>query len=108
MAFRVEITRTAMNDANEILEWLLFEHAGEAGLRWFRRLEQAIASLSSFPARCNLAPENTSTLANCGNSYMATSRTFTGSYLLSRVTRSESCGSATVDACTSADSIWAA
>lgn len=41
-----------------ILEWLLSEHAGDAGLRWFLAMEDAIASLASFPERCLLAPEN--------------------------------------------------
>jgi plasmid stabilization system protein ParE len=58
MAFRVEITENAEGDAHCILEWLISEHAGEAGLRWFQGLEKAIASLSAFPGRCGLAPEN--------------------------------------------------
>ena len=32
--------------------------AGDAGLRWFRRIREAIFSLSEFPQRCPLAPEN--------------------------------------------------
>ena len=60
MAFRVEVTPKAKRDANAIVEWLLSQHAGEAGLRWFRRLEEAVASLSEFPGRCRLAPENVS------------------------------------------------
>jgi hypothetical protein len=35
------------------------EHAGEAGLRWFLKLDEAIASLAKMPKRCKLAPENT-------------------------------------------------
>lgn len=60
MAFRVEVTSKAKQDANAILEWLLAQHAGEAGLRWFRKLDQAIASLAELPARCRLAPEDAS------------------------------------------------
>ena len=60
MAFRVEVTPKARQDANGILEWLLAQHAGEAGLRWFRKLEEAIASLAELPKRCRLAPENAS------------------------------------------------
>jgi toxin ParE1/3/4 len=60
MAFRVEITARAKQDADAILEWLESQHAGDAGLRWFRKLEEAIASLAAFPVRCNLAPENSS------------------------------------------------
>jgi plasmid stabilization system protein ParE len=60
MAFRVELTRQAETDANAILEWLIEHEAGAAGLRWFRKLNDAIASLSEFPQRCELAPENAS------------------------------------------------
>jgi plasmid stabilization system protein ParE len=35
----------------------LSEHAGEAGIRWFLALDDAIASLAEFPHRCPLAPE---------------------------------------------------
>jgi plasmid stabilization system protein ParE len=63
MAFRVEITARAKQDADAILEWLESQHAGDAGLRWFRKLEEAIASLAAFPVRCNLAPENCSYMA---------------------------------------------
>jgi plasmid stabilization system protein ParE len=58
MAFRVEITLAAKRDADDILDWLISQEAGEAGVRWFRGLEQAVASLSEFPKRCALAPEN--------------------------------------------------
>ncbi|MGA2589315.1 MAG: type II toxin-antitoxin system RelE/ParE family toxin [Bryobacteraceae bacterium] len=58
MVFRVEITEEAERDAIRILDWLISEQAGEPGLRWFQRLEKAIASLASFPRRCPLAPEN--------------------------------------------------
>jgi plasmid stabilization system protein ParE len=58
MTFRVETTATAEQDADAVLEWLLSEHAGEAGTRWFAALEDAIASLAKLPARCPLAPEN--------------------------------------------------
>jgi plasmid stabilization system protein ParE len=60
MAFRVEITPEAKQDANAVLEWLHLQQAGEAGLRWFRGLNEAIESLSTFPKRCGLAPENAS------------------------------------------------
>jgi plasmid stabilization system protein ParE len=58
MAFRVETTPTAEREANEILSWLLSQHAGETGWRWFVALQGAIASLAEFPKRCPLAPEN--------------------------------------------------
>jgi plasmid stabilization system protein ParE len=57
MAFRVETSAQAESDANSILEWLLSEHAGETGIRWFLALDDAIASLATIPERCPLAPE---------------------------------------------------
>jgi plasmid stabilization system protein ParE len=58
MTFRVEISATAEDEASSILSWLLSEHAGETGIRWFQAMEDAIASLSTLPERCPLAPEN--------------------------------------------------
>ncbi len=60
MTFRVETTAQAERDADAILEWLLSQHAGDAGIRWFLALEEAISSLAEFPERCPLAPENAS------------------------------------------------
>ena len=60
MAFRVEIAPQAEEDASQILEWLISQQAGDTGLRWFLRLEHAIATLTNSPARCPLAPENAS------------------------------------------------
>ena len=57
MTFRVETTAAAERDADAILDWLLSEHAGETGMRWFAALQDAIASLAEFPVRCPLAPE---------------------------------------------------
>src|ERR1700692_1850999 len=58
MTFRVEVSAQAESDAEAILDWLLSQHAGETGIRWFLALEDAIASLSTFPERCPLAPED--------------------------------------------------
>ncbi len=59
MIFRVETTPAAEGEAQAILEWLLDEQSGEAALRWFLNLEQAIQSLSYFPERyVSLAREN--------------------------------------------------
>ena len=58
MTFRVEITATAELEADAIFEWLLSQHAGDAGMRWFLTLHEAIASLADYPRRCPLAPEN--------------------------------------------------
>ncbi len=60
MAFRVEVSLPARLDADAILEWLLSQHAGEAGLRWFRKMDEAIKSLANLPERCKQAPENSS------------------------------------------------
>lgn len=57
MAFRVEISAEAELDSISILEWLIANHAGDAGFRWFWGLNEAIASLANFPERCPLAPE---------------------------------------------------
>jgi plasmid stabilization system protein ParE len=57
MAFRVETSAQAESDADAILEWLLSQYAGETGIRWFLALDDAIASLSTFPERCPLAAE---------------------------------------------------
>jgi plasmid stabilization system protein ParE len=58
MTFRVEMTAAAERDADAVLEWLLSQHSGEAGMRWFLALQDAIASLAQFPERCALAPES--------------------------------------------------
>lgn len=48
----------AERDADNILERLLEQQAGKAGVNWFEILQQAILSLSHFPERCSLAPES--------------------------------------------------
>jgi plasmid stabilization system protein ParE len=58
MTFRVETTAAAEQDADAILGWLLSEHAGDTGMRWFLALQDAIASLAEFPERCPVAPES--------------------------------------------------
>jgi len=40
MAFRVETSLEAENDALSILEWLISKEAGDAGLRWFLAMEK--------------------------------------------------------------------
>ena len=59
MTFRVEMTAAAEQDADAILDWLLSQHAGGAGMEWFLGLQDAITSLAEFPKRCPLSPENT-------------------------------------------------
>ena len=58
MAFRVEYTAEPEVDLGGILDWLISQDAGQAGLQWFEALEDAVASLSEMPLRCPLAPEN--------------------------------------------------
>jgi plasmid stabilization system protein ParE len=58
MAFRVKQTAQADRDLDGILDWLLAQQAGEAGLRWFWKLKEACDSLSELPHRCSLAPES--------------------------------------------------
>jgi plasmid stabilization system protein ParE len=58
MTFRVELATQAESDAEAILDWLRSQHAGETGIRWFLALEDAIASLATFPERYPLAPES--------------------------------------------------
>ncbi len=58
MAFRVEISLRAEQDAESILEWLLSEKTGRVGIDWFLALDDAFASLSEFPERCPIAPES--------------------------------------------------
>jgi len=58
MAFRVEYSVRAKLDLDAILEWLLAQEAGDRGLQWFRKLQDAVYSLRELPQRCPLAPEN--------------------------------------------------
>jgi plasmid stabilization system protein ParE len=59
MVFLVKTSAAAEQDANTILEWLLSQHAGGTGVRWFLAMQDAIACLAKFPRRCPLAPEST-------------------------------------------------
>lgn len=58
MDFRVDLSEQAQRDVAAIYDWLLAEHAGDAGERWFVALRAAISSLAAFPSRCPVAPEN--------------------------------------------------
>jgi plasmid stabilization system protein ParE len=48
MAFHVETTAAAEQDADAILDWLLSQRAGDTGFRWFLALQDAIASLATM------------------------------------------------------------
>ena len=58
MTFQVEVSEAAEQDADVILEWLIAQHAGETGLRWFQAMHKGIDSLAEMPGRCPLAPES--------------------------------------------------
>ncbi len=58
MACRVRTTTKAKRDLDAILTRLLSQEAGEAGLRCFQGLREAVAALVHSPQRCALAPEN--------------------------------------------------
>ena len=58
MAFRVEFSEQADRDLNDLFGWLQAQHAGEAGLRWFLKLQDGCESLDTMPQRCSLAPES--------------------------------------------------
>jgi hypothetical protein len=45
VAFRIEIAHQAERDSEEILEWLLAQKGGQAGIDWFLALDHAFASL---------------------------------------------------------------
>lgn len=77
MAFRVEISAQAEEDASSILNWLLSQHAGDTGIRWFLAMEEAIESLSTFPERCPLAQKIRTFLLKYGNCYTDTSLMYT-------------------------------
>ncbi len=57
MAYRVEITKTAEAQLEELSLWV-FERAPQQGAAWFNGLERAILSLDRHPARCPIAPES--------------------------------------------------
>jgi plasmid stabilization system protein ParE len=69
MAFRVEPSAQAQQDLNDILEWLLEQGAGEAALRWFFKLEEAIASLSEMPLVIPSPPRARNFHLTCVNSF---------------------------------------
>ena len=57
MAYRVELTRNAEAELEELYVWVI-ERAPRQGARWFNGLEQAIVALDRFPKRCRIAPES--------------------------------------------------
>jgi plasmid stabilization system protein ParE len=57
MNYHVEFTDVAEMETEAILLWINGQSPDRAG-RWQEGLEQAVSSLSEFPRRCGLAPEN--------------------------------------------------
>ena len=57
MAYRVEITRHAESDLEELYLWVV-DRVPEQGARWFNGLERAVLSLDRHPKRCPVAPES--------------------------------------------------
>jgi plasmid stabilization system protein ParE len=56
MAYRCELTRWALLDADEAYEWIAQVAPGRAA-RWYQGLLRAIETLTDNPRRCSLAPE---------------------------------------------------
>jgi plasmid stabilization system protein ParE len=56
MAFTVEITRRALLEIDQTLNWLA-HRSPLAAARWHRQLLQAVSTLEANPRRCPLAPE---------------------------------------------------
>ena len=44
MAFRIQYSLLAEADLDALLGWLMEQQAGDAGLRWFEGLQQAVAN----------------------------------------------------------------
>jgi toxin ParE1/3/4 len=57
MAYRVEITRNAAADLEELYLWVV-ARAPHQGAKWFNGLERAVLSLDQHPKRCSVAPES--------------------------------------------------
>jgi plasmid stabilization system protein ParE len=57
MVFRVELTKTAQADLEELHLWVV-ERAPSQGTAWFNGLEKKIASLDRLPERYPVAPES--------------------------------------------------
>lgn len=57
MIFQVEWTDVAEMEIQEIFMWLV-GHSPTAAARWLEGPETAVNSLTEFPTRCPLAPEN--------------------------------------------------
>lgn len=57
MAYRVEVTKSAEAELEELYRWVVQRAPGQ-GTAWFNGLEEAILSLDRYPERCPVAPES--------------------------------------------------
>ncbi|HLI81762.1 MAG TPA: type II toxin-antitoxin system RelE/ParE family toxin [Candidatus Binataceae bacterium] len=57
MAYRVELTRRAERDMQDIYDRISAEDS-VVSANWFNGLEDAVSSLERMPRRCPLAPES--------------------------------------------------
>lgn len=55
--YKIVFAPTAAEDLNHTLQWL-DENAPDKTQEWYEALKRDINSLSDFPKRCPLAPEN--------------------------------------------------
>src|SRR5580692_6083562 len=95
MAFRVEITEQAERDGHAILDWLISEHAGETGLRWFEGLEKPSPLLPPSPPFARSPLKTPSFPLRYGTCSTDASRTSTGFCSPSTAKRFLSCTYAT-------------
>lgn len=57
MSYAINTTRQSEAEAEEAYRWIA-QYSPEKAMLWYFDLQEAIESLSNFPARCPLAPEN--------------------------------------------------
>ncbi|MDQ3009471.1 MAG: type II toxin-antitoxin system RelE/ParE family toxin [Acidobacteriota bacterium] len=57
MAYRVDISPSALQDAEDTYLWIKFNSSNTTAEAWYKGLLEAILSLENFPLRCSLSPE---------------------------------------------------
>lgn len=58
MAYRVEISPTAFQDAEDAYLWIRFNSSASTAEAWYNGFWEAVLSLENFPLRCSLSPES--------------------------------------------------
>jgi len=58
MAYRVDISPSALQDAEDAYFWILSQTSTAIAGQWYEGLLEAVFSLENFPLRCPLAPES--------------------------------------------------